>query len=103
MINNNDNDFFSLLLKKTDGSSMTYRFAQEASLGADPRNDIILVAPKVGSKFLHFKNKEGCLSLNFLGLNESASLNQVKLLKNKMYILEKEDIIQIGLNKIVIL
>ena len=102
-MNNSEAHFFSLLLKKTDGESMTYRFAQEATVGSDPRNDIILMGPHLTPKYLHFKMTDGCLALTFLGRDESASLNRTLLQKNKMYILEKKDVIQIGFSEITIL
>ena len=102
-MNNNLDSFFFLAVKKTDGSTMSYRFTQEATLGTDPRNDIILNGPTISPKYLHFKNHINGLTLTFLGPNDSARLNHVTLLKNKMYMLEKKDIIQIGLNEITIL
>jgi hypothetical protein len=102
-MNNSADQFFSLQVTKADGSSMTYRFTQEATVGCDPRNDVILIGPHVSAKLLHFKQQNNYLSLTFLGTNETADLNRTLLQKNKMYIIEKEDSIQIGLIKIVIL
>lgn len=102
-MNNSHENFFSLQVTKADGSSMTYRFAQEATVGSDPRNDIILVGGQITPKYLHFKNTDHCLSLTFLGRDHSASLNKSPLEKNKRYIVEKKDSIQIGLTEIHIL
>lgn len=99
-MNNSNDTFFSLLVTKADGSSMTYRFAQNATVGSDPRNDIILIGGNISAKHLHFKNTDQCLTLTYLGRDQSAILNKSPLEKNKMYIVEKKDSIQIGLTKI---
>jgi hypothetical protein len=102
-MNNSEETFFSLEVTKADGSSMTYRFAQTATVGTDPRNDIILIGSNMGPKYLDFKNNGECLTLKFLGTDATATLNNSPLLKNRMYIVEKKDSIQIGLIKIIIL
>jgi hypothetical protein len=102
-MNNSLEHFFSLKVVKADGSSMTYRFTQKATAGSDPRNDIILGGAQMQAKHLLFKQNEHCLSLTFLGKDHSACLNQIALEKNKMYIVEKKDSIQIGLTEIIIL
>ena len=102
-MNNSDETFFSLQTIKADGSSMTYRFTQNATVGTDPRNDIILIGANLTPKYLSFKKSADCLSLTFLGTDSTASLNNSPLLKNRMYIVEKKDTIQIGLTKIIIL
>lgn len=102
-MNNSNETFFSLQVTKADGSSMTYRFAQDATVGSDPRNDVILIGGNVGPQLLHFKNKGQCLTLTYLGRDHSASLNNSPLEKNKMYIVEKKDSIQIGLTKVEII
>jgi hypothetical protein len=100
---NSDEHFFSLNVIKADSSSMIYRFALEATIGSDPRNDIILIGGHISTKHLHFKNNEHCLTLTFLGQNQTSSINNSPLEKNKMYIVEKKDSIQIGLTKIIVL
>ena len=102
-MNNRVELFFSLQVVKADGSSMTYRFAQDATAGGDPRNDIILIGDKISPKHLRFKHSNDCLSLTFLGKDNTSHLNNSPLEKNKMYIVEKKDTIQIDQTKIIIL
>lgn len=102
-MNNSEETFFSLKVTKADGSSMTYRFAQTATVGTDPRNDIILIGSNIAPQYLNFKNTGDCLTLKFLGTDATATLNNSPLLKNRMYIVEKKDSIQISLTNITIL
>ncbi len=102
-MNNSDEQFFSLKVSISDGSSMVYRFTQEASIGSDPRNDIILIGGTISAKHIHIKNESNCLKLKFTGEENTTRMNGTWLLKNKMYIVDKKDSIQIETTKIIIL
>jgi predicted component of type VI protein secretion system len=102
-MNNSLEHFFSLKVTKPDGSCMTYRFNQTVTIGSDPRNDIVLVGAHISPKHLLLKNKGDIFSLTFSGQDNTTFLNKAVLLKNKMYLIEKKDSIQIGNTEIIIL
>jgi hypothetical protein len=64
--------------------------------GIDPRNDLILVDPKVRAKHFLFTKKENLLTVQYLGKNWDTFLNGLPLEKDKVYILEKDDFLKIG-------
>lgn len=68
--------------------------------GLDPRNDIILIDHKVQPKHYCFTLKNNCLSLLYLGKNGASTLNNLLLIKDKIYILEKGDFLIVGKTKI---
>jgi pSer/pThr/pTyr-binding forkhead associated (FHA) protein len=102
-MNNSLEHFFSLKVTKPDGTCMTYRFNQVATVGSDPRNDIVLTGDLISAKHLLFKNSEMSFSLTFIGQDNTTLLNQAVLLKNRMYLVEKNDSIQVGKTEIIIL
>ncbi len=68
--------------------------------GLDPRNDLVLTESMISPKHFHFKNKNGLLSLHFLGETGSTSLNNLPLENDKTYLLETGDTLRCGRTQI---
>lgn len=64
--------------------------------GLDPRNDLVLVDPKIGPKHFLFKTKDGLLTLQFLGAEHTTFLNTLPLESGKMYVVERGDTLKCG-------
>jgi len=64
--------------------------------GLDPRNDLVLMDSLISPKHFHFKNKNGLLSLHFLGENGTTFLNNLPLEHDKHYLLDTGDTLKCG-------
>lgn len=70
--------------------------------GIDPRNDLILIDPKVLAKHFLFRLRNNILTVQFLGKDAETFLNGLPLENGKLYILEKGDILKVGTIEIII-
>ncbi len=64
--------------------------------GLDPRNDLVLVDPKIGPKHFLFKTNDALLTLQFLGADHTTFLNTLPLESGKMYVVEQGDTLKCG-------
>ncbi len=87
---------FTLDVRVPDKSSTKLKVIDRILAGLDPRNDLILIDPKVKTKHFLFRKRNNILTVHYLGNDGDSSLNGVPLEKGKLYILEKDDILQVG-------
>jgi hypothetical protein len=88
--------FYSLEVKVPDQSPRKIDVHDEVNAGLDPRNDLILVGPKIMPRHFHFIVKNDVLSVLFLGEDNTTFLNDLPLENNKKYLLEKNDVLKCG-------
>ena len=70
--------------------------------GLDPRNDLILIDPKIKAKHFLFSHKDQVLTLHYFGKDGDTFLNGLALENAKNYILEKADHLKVGKIEIII-
>ena len=70
--------------------------------GIDPRNDLILVDPKIRAKHFLFRRRNNVLTVHYLGKDNDTFLNGLSLETGKLYILEKADVLKVGKIEIII-
>ena len=61
------------------------------SIGLDPRNDLVIIGPKIKSKHFLLKSQSGLLTLMYSGADGESFLNQIPIENGKLYILEIGD------------
>lgn len=88
--------FYSLEVKVPDQSIRKIDVLDEVLAGLDPRNDLILVGPKIMPKHFHFIVKNDVLSVLYLGEDNTTFLNDLPLENGKKYLLEKDDLLKCG-------
>ena len=70
--------------------------------GIDPRNDLVLVDPKIKAKHFLFRRRNNVFTVHYLGKDNETFLNGAPLENGKLYILEKSDILKVGKIEIII-
>jgi hypothetical protein len=88
--------YYVLDVKIPDQLIKTYEVVDQLIAGLDPRNDLILVDPKIKTKHFLFEVKNQTLTVHHMGLDNETSLNGSTLEKDKHYILEKGDRLVVG-------
>lgn len=95
-------EIYNLEIKIPEQSPRRLEVIDRILAGIDPRNDLILIDPKIQSKHFLFIKREGSLTLEFLGGEKSTKLNDVLLENGKTYLLEKGDRLKVGKIEILI-
>jgi hypothetical protein len=92
----NEKVIFTLRVLLPDHSSRDILVIDQLLAGLDPRNDLILIGPKIKTKHFLFRNKNNTLTVHNLGEDHDSSLNGFPLEKGKLYLLEKGDSLKVG-------
>lgn len=93
---------FILEVRIPEQTPIEYEIGEQFLAGLDPRNDLILVDPKVKTKHFIFRNGKSILTVHYTGADGDSLLNGIPLEKDKTYILEKGDILKVGRIDIII-
>lgn len=93
---------FTLDVRIPDQSPRKIEVQDRILAGIDPRNDLILVDSKIKTKHFLFRKMNNILSVHYMGANGDTFLNGHELIKGKLYILEKGDILKVGKIEIII-
>lgn len=99
-----NNDFaFILETRIPDQSPRKIEVIDRVLAGIDPRNDLILIDPKIKTKHFLFRKRDDLLSVHYLGQDADTTLNTLRLEKGKVYLLEQGDILKVGKIEIAVL
>jgi hypothetical protein len=93
---------YTLDVRIPDQSPKKLEIIDRVLAGIDPRNDLILVDPKIKAKHFLFRRRNNILTVHYLGRDGDTFLNGLPLEKGKLYILEKLDILKVGKVEIII-
>lgn len=93
---------FTLDVRIPEQSPRKFEVVDRVLAGIDPRNDLILIDPKVQSKHFLFRKRNNLLSVHYLGRDGETTLNDLPLEKGKLYLLEKGDQLKVGKITIII-
>ena len=93
---------FTLQVRIPDQSPTKTEVVDRLLVGIDPRNDLILVDPKISAKHFLFRKRNNLLTLHYLGKDRETFLNGLPLEKGKIYLLEKADKIKVGSIEIIV-
>ena len=92
----NEKLLFMLDVKIPHQTMMSIEVVERLIAGIDPRNDLILIDPKVKTKHFLFRLKNNTLTVHNLGDDGDSFLNGLPLEMDKLYILEKGDSLKVG-------
>lgn len=87
---------FTLEVRIPDQSPKRIFVLDRILAGIDPRNDLILVAPRIKAKHFLFIKRDNILTVHYMGATGDTFLNGLPLEKGKYYILEKGDALKVG-------
>jgi pSer/pThr/pTyr-binding forkhead associated (FHA) protein len=93
---------FTLDVRVPDQAPRKLEVVDRVLAGIDPRNDLILIDPKVKTKHFLFRKRNNILSVHYLGADNQTFLNGLPLERGKLYLLEKGDILKVGKIEIII-
>ena len=87
---------FNLEVQIPDQLPRSIKVIDQVMAGLDPRNDLILIDPKVHNRHFLFCVQNEILSLYYLGKDGDASVNNLPLERGKLYLLEDRDFVRSG-------
>jgi hypothetical protein len=87
---------FNIEVQIPDQLPRSVEVIDQIMAGLDPRNDLILIDPKIHNRHFLFCLQNEILSLYYLGKDGDASVNHLPLERGKLYLLEDRDIIRSG-------
>ncbi|MDO9182106.1 MAG: FHA domain-containing protein [Bacteriovorax sp.] len=87
---------FTLEVRIPDQLPKKISVFDQINAGLDPRNDLILIDPKIMAKHFHFEVKKNILTVQYLGHDGDTFLNGLALSNAKFYILEISDVLKVG-------
>jgi hypothetical protein len=93
---------YTLDVRIPDHSPKKMEVIDRVLAGIDPRNDLILIDPKIKAKHFLFRKRNNILTVHYLGKDGDTFLNGLPLEKGKLYILEKLDVLKVGKVEIII-
>ncbi|MBC7540949.1 MAG: FHA domain-containing protein [Bacteriovorax sp.] len=93
---------YTLDVRIPDQSPKKLEVIDRVLAGIDPRNDLILIDPKIKAKHFLFRRRNNILTVHYLGRDGDSFLNGLPLEKGKLYILEKLDVLKVGKVEIII-
>lgn len=95
-MNQNSELLFTLKVRIPEQPTRDFEVVDRVLAGIDPRNDLILVDPKVEAKHFLFRNRNNVFTVHYLGLDGETFLNGLPLEKGKLYMLDKGDSLKVG-------
>lgn len=87
---------FILEVRIPDQSPKRLEVIDRILAGLDPRNDLILIDPKIKAKHFLFSKKNNILMVHYMGGDGETFLNGLPLEKGKLYVLENGDVLNVG-------
>ena len=94
--NKSEKLLFLLDVKTSHQIVTSVEVSDQLIAGIDPRNDLILIDPKVKTKHFLFRLTNNTLTVHNLGEDGDSFLNGLALEMGKLYILEKGDSLTVG-------
>lgn len=95
-LNKSEKKLFKLEVRFQNQTATSIEVIDRLIAGIDPRNDLVLIDPKVKTKHFLFRLKNNNLTVHNLGDDGDSFLNGLALEKDKLYILEKDDLLKVG-------